>query len=247
MTIFRKSKLYEVSIVTIPANDNAVILRSAKLNTDSGAAKQRIEKMEETLKREHEKLEELKLGALTVSVRIADLERFKLFEAEFIKYRDYFEKKQPANKAATSVLKKFFEKADEKQPDDEVKAWGRMSELIDQRATEEKTEEEPAAEAVTEPITAPASEAPAQRSIPLSVLKAAPQAFPEQALRAVEKHLRSGGPAKDIPKVLDLVGNSFLKSLTQLARHSDIKQTMKYTHIGMGDRAKALANLPFQE
>jgi hypothetical protein len=30
----------------------------------------------------------------------------------------------------------------------------------------------------------------------------------------------------------------------ELARHADIRQTMKYTHIGMEDRAEALAGLP---
>ena len=30
----------------------------------------------------------------------------------------------------------------------------------------------------------------------------------------------------------------------ELARHSDIRQTAKYTHIGMEDRAEALAGLP---
>jgi integrase len=32
----------------------------------------------------------------------------------------------------------------------------------------------------------------------------------------------------------------------ELARHADIRQTAKYTHIGMEDRAEALANLPEQ-
>ena len=31
----------------------------------------------------------------------------------------------------------------------------------------------------------------------------------------------------------------------ELARHADIRQTAKYTHIGMEDRAEALAALPF--
>lgn len=31
----------------------------------------------------------------------------------------------------------------------------------------------------------------------------------------------------------------------ELARHADIRQTAKYTHIGMEDRAEALASLPF--
>ena len=30
----------------------------------------------------------------------------------------------------------------------------------------------------------------------------------------------------------------------ELARHADIRQTMKYTHIGMEDRAEVLAGLP---
>jgi integrase len=35
-----------------------------------------------------------------------------------------------------------------------------------------------------------------------------------------------------------------LPEAQKLARHSDIKMTMKYTHIGLDDQAKALANLP---
>jgi len=35
-----------------------------------------------------------------------------------------------------------------------------------------------------------------------------------------------------------------LPEAQKLARHSDIKMTMKYTHIGLDDQARALANLP---
>ncbi len=35
-----------------------------------------------------------------------------------------------------------------------------------------------------------------------------------------------------------------LPEAKELARHSDIKMTMKYTHIGLGDQARAVANLP---
>ncbi len=35
-----------------------------------------------------------------------------------------------------------------------------------------------------------------------------------------------------------------LPEAKQLARHSDVNMTMKYTHIGIGDQAKAVANLP---
>ncbi|WP_417850278.1 tyrosine-type recombinase/integrase [Thalassoglobus sp.] len=38
-----------------------------------------------------------------------------------------------------------------------------------------------------------------------------------------------------------------LPEAQQLARHSDIKQTMKYTHIGIEDQAKAVANLPTEQ
>lgn len=35
-----------------------------------------------------------------------------------------------------------------------------------------------------------------------------------------------------------------LPEVQKLARHSDIKMTMKYVHIGLGDQARAIANLP---
>ena len=35
-----------------------------------------------------------------------------------------------------------------------------------------------------------------------------------------------------------------LPEAKELARHSDINMTMRYTHIGMDDRAKAVANIP---
>ncbi|MGD9721456.1 MAG: tyrosine-type recombinase/integrase [Pirellulales bacterium] len=35
-----------------------------------------------------------------------------------------------------------------------------------------------------------------------------------------------------------------LPEAKELARHSDVNMTMKYTHVGLGDQAKAVANLP---
>jgi len=35
-----------------------------------------------------------------------------------------------------------------------------------------------------------------------------------------------------------------LPEAKELARHSDVKMTMRYTHIGIGDQAKAVAKLP---
>jgi hypothetical protein len=36
-----------------------------------------------------------------------------------------------------------------------------------------------------------------------------------------------------------------LPEAKELARHSDIKMTMRYTHIGIGDQAKAIRQLPW--
>jgi len=44
-----------------------------------------------------------------------------------------------------------------------------------------------------------------------------------------------------------LSNGATLPEAKELARHTDVKMTMKYAHVGIGDRAKALANLPFQE
>lgn len=44
-----------------------------------------------------------------------------------------------------------------------------------------------------------------------------------------------------------LTNGATLPEAKELARHADVKMTMKYTHIGMGEQAKALRNLPFQE
>ncbi len=44
-----------------------------------------------------------------------------------------------------------------------------------------------------------------------------------------------------------LTNGATLPEAKEFARHTDVKMTMKYAHIGIGDQAKALANLPFQE
>ena len=38
-----------------------------------------------------------------------------------------------------------------------------------------------------------------------------------------------------------------LAEARELARHTDVRQTMKYTHIGIKDQAKALSGLPIPE
>ncbi len=44
-----------------------------------------------------------------------------------------------------------------------------------------------------------------------------------------------------------MTNGASLPEAKELARHSDVKQTMKYTHIGMKEQAAALKNLPYQE
>lgn len=44
-----------------------------------------------------------------------------------------------------------------------------------------------------------------------------------------------------------LTNGATLPEAKELARHTDVKMTMKYAHIGLNDRARALANLPAWE
>ena len=122
--IYRRQKLVEVSLVTIPSNDNALAQRAKELNRDVKELTALTRSFEETLSEETE---------------------------EQKKYREYFEKKQPTNKASTRVLKAFYKARGEKQPKDEVEAWKRMNDLIEE-------EEIPTPEEVAEPVTESVSE-----------------------------------------------------------------------------------------
>ncbi len=44
-----------------------------------------------------------------------------------------------------------------------------------------------------------------------------------------------------------LKSGATLPEAKELARHSDVNMTMRYAHIGLQDRARAVAGLPFQE
>jgi integrase/recombinase XerC len=89
--------------------------------------------------------------------------------------------------------------------------------------------------------------------------------FPKLAKRRtwlmVKKDLERAGIAYETPEgIADfhaagrhtyitglLTNGATLPEAKELARHSDVKMTMKYAHVWIADRAKALANLPFQE
>lgn len=105
--VYKKSKLLEVAIVTIPSNDDALAQRAKELNKDPEKAKE--------MAAEVEKLAE---------------ERIKKHAEEFDTYKQYFERKQPANKASAKVLEKFYKLRNEKVPTDEVEAWERMGKQL---------------------------------------------------------------------------------------------------------------------
>lgn len=82
-------------------------------------------------------------------------------DADVQMWKDYFERKQPANKASTKVLKRFFQLHGEEQPDNEARAWERMGELI---GGETAVEAEPGSDELdetTETVITPSAEQPA--------------------------------------------------------------------------------------
>jgi HK97 family phage prohead protease len=127
------------------------------------------------------------------------------YSPEFIeKCVSYFEVKQPANKASTRFLDKWWKLLGKEQPSDEKEAWEQMEATIEQaKEVQEKTPDgTPEAPTPTQPTEPVAVEAPpparkASVQVPLSFLKALPsmmtQAYVNQAVEA----LRQGTPIKD--------------------------------------------------
>ena len=208
--IYRKQRLMEVSFVTIPSNDNGLVVRARELNADPDQLKKQTEQLESHLKER----------MVTVS------------KEEFEKFQGYFERKKPANKAATAVLKKFFEDRGEEQPDDEVEAWKRMGELMEEEATEDQDEidtvlekpeevveekqpepqpeviqapkeEEPTTEHVESPAADPQPERAAPVQIPLKVLAEFPSNLTRSYVDAAVAALRQGIPVKDACTLID--------------------------------------------
>jgi HK97 family phage prohead protease len=201
--VFTKQRLLEVSIVTIPSNDNALIqLRSGRLNADAGAIRRLAEDLEETLQKRRQE----------------DGPKYRYSEEYIDKCVAYFERKQKPNRESTKVLKRFFEVRGEKQPSDEAAAWQRMAELLEEPAPlteEEKAEikeevtagEKPAEATATETPAAPAEEkaaepaaeetppaetpAPAPAPTPPSTPAPAEEAPPPARTASVQLTLRS--------------------------------------------------------
>jgi HK97 family phage prohead protease len=229
--VYKKQELMEVSLVTIPSNDKALVLKSKSLDKDLAVVRRMTEQLEHQLQ-ETEKTEEREIGTVKVTIRVTDLEAFTEIEKEIEKHRGYFERKQEANRESTKVLEKFFKRIlKEDQPAEEAKAWLRMGEAIEameetktEEIKQEETKEEvKQAEIAVEPIKplsessaeAPQTEAvPPQRSIPLSVLRGLPKALIDASISEAAKASLRGMPANDLPSVVDELGEKMFQSLS---------------------------------
>jgi HK97 family phage prohead protease len=219
--VYKKQRLMEVSLVTIPSNDNGLVVRSRSQGADEAEVKKLTEELEEGLK--HRK-----------------------YTDEFVeKCVGYFERKQPANRESTKVLARFFAVRGETQPDDEVLAWKRMAELLEEPAplTEmEKVEikeeitapvetqpevpaETPAPEAPTEapqptpPTPVPEAPEPARTAsvqIPIEVLLALSGKLGRAYADAAAEALRQGVPLKDAGDIIDGLNRTVTSSITTL-------------------------------
>ncbi len=118
--IYRKQKLIEVSFVTIPSNDNGMVVRSREQNLDIEVIRKWTLGLE---------------GELSKRAEPQVLVRKSVFD----KYETYFERKQPANREATKVLEKFYKRLlKEDAPADEAEAWKRMGDELEKVAVGQK-------------------------------------------------------------------------------------------------------------
>lgn len=221
---YRRQRLLEVAVVTIPSNSEALAERAVKLNRSTDEVKERLEKIEkmaEELDDDEKEEVETEVEEEVIEEAAEDVE----------KYRNYFEKKQPANKESGKVLKKFYERVmGEKPPADEVEAWKRMSDVLENvEESEEEVEtveteitaEEPTEETIetTEPVEAPQEEQKASAPIPLDVLLSLPQKLTRFYIEAaVEASLR-GIPVEKLgdipPSLAKQLKEGITKSLSQ--------------------------------
>ncbi len=220
--VYKRQKLLEVSIVTIPANDETLIVRRSKaLNREEDADKFRTMLLEvETRAKEMEEEED---------DEPEEDDEDEPTDENVKKWRKYYKNKQPVNKLASRALKKFFTKVlDEELPADEKEAWKRMTEGIDAMepspeeiipapVAEDIKTETPAEAAPTEPIIpTPSAEAPqAERKafvqVPFSLLSDLPsltRAYTEAGVEA----LRRGLPVKDALSLIDGMNNVVVNS-----------------------------------
>lgn len=226
--IYKKQRLMEVSFVTIPSNDNGLVVRARELNADEAQIRATTEKLEGSLAKEEAFTLRIGERQIRLCVWQGDMTPFL---QEFDKVVGYFERKKPANKASTAVLKKFFELKGEKQPDDEVAAWNRMEELIEPSVdtvtpetvtvtvpvepapVEQKVEETPPAppqkieeETTPQPVSAPAAPEPERTAsvhVPIDFLQSLPESMTRALVDVGVAALQRGLPLQDALALID--------------------------------------------
>lgn len=214
--VYTKARLMEVAVVTIPSNDEALAERAKVLNRSVEEVRTRIERFEEAAS----EMEEREVGDVTVSVRVLDLPQLDAVLADVQKWRAYFENKQPANRAATKAMEKFYKRIlDEEQPADEVKAWERMSEAIDaMEEPEEKLVEEEKPEPQTpDPVEAPQEARKASVQISVADIACIVERMSQAYVGSGVEALRRGIPPKDVDSLIDGVNNSVISSITPIS------------------------------
>lgn len=228
--IFTKCRLMEVSVVTIPANDEAMVVRARELNREAQVDQFR----ELAVEIEAEVRKKSRRTAETVEDVLTMFDDCPAKEL-IVKHRDYFDNKQPANKASTRFLKKFYKARNEDIPQDEVGAWERAEELLEtvtepeakpeeqvEAKTEEKTAEtakEETAVVKEEPTpstpTAPEAPEPARKAfvLPLSAFASLHRSIKQTCVEAAVEASRKGIPTRELSGVIDAVGHQFQGAL----------------------------------
>ncbi|MGE0536646.1 MAG: AAA family ATPase [Pirellulales bacterium] len=155
--------------------------------------------------------------------------------ADVEKWRSYFEQKQPINKKASAVLKKFYAKVLKSEPPaDEGKAWDSIGEAVDAleessetkpedvKPEEAKPDEKPQEAAPEEPSKPePPAEAPqdarkASVPIPLSAVGQLPENLRRALIGASEEALRQGIiPVSSLDAFIDRLGDKLAASMLQ--------------------------------
>lgn len=232
--IFTKQRLVETSIVTVPANDEAMVVRCRDLGRES-------------------ELEQFRTLASEIA---SEYQRRSVETPEQAKHRSYFETKQPVNKLAGNVLEKLAKQHGiDLSGLEEKDAWTRIAAAVEETTEEtveegveeetpeevtaeetpieetpieETTEEtEEAVETSTEggdvpppetPSTPPAPEAPepgrkASVQIPLNELPRLLRNVRQTCVEAAVEASRRGVPTRELPGVIDAVGAQLYASL----------------------------------
>ncbi len=214
--IFRKQRLLEVSIVTIPSNDKALIQRAAKLNKDESVIRRMTEQVEQLLEKQPTTVEKI-LGTIKVVVQAEDEAAFDEQVKEIDKHRGYFEKKQPANREATRFLEKFYASRKETQPAEEVDAWKRMNEMLDETATEQAKPEEVKPEEQTPPATAVEAPQPEQKAsvqVPIHLFAELTDVLTRKLANAGVEALRRGTTSNHAEKIIDGLKKTVISTIS---------------------------------